>query len=177
MKISKDKGTTRRRKRRLGALRRMEPVRLDSFRFRTFRRFSENKFFWFEALRPAFFGRVVVRSGSVRFVSASGSDRFQHYTVRFGSVRPVRFGLLFLPGCGHAGATPGWALGGDVPVCPLCPLCPLCLPCPLCPLCPTVPHCAPLCPTMPLCPLCHYAMILSYCNHAWRDEKTLGVFC
>ena len=51
----------------------------------------------FDAVRPAFFGRVVARAGSVRFVSVSGSGRFLSYTVRFHSLRPVRFGFLFLP--------------------------------------------------------------------------------
>ena len=51
----------------------------------------------FDAVRLAFFGHAVARSGSVRFGSASGSGRFRNYTVRFGSVRPVRFGFSFLP--------------------------------------------------------------------------------
>ena len=74
--------------------------RFDSFRFRTFRKLigsvrfgSEISISGFDAVRPVFFGRFVARSGSVRFVSASGSDRFQNSTVRFGSVRPVRFGF------------------------------------------------------------------------------------
>ena len=50
----------------------------------------------FVAVRPAFFGRFVARSGSVRFVSTSGSGRFRNIK-RFGSVRPVLFGFLFLP--------------------------------------------------------------------------------
>ena len=44
-----------------------------------------------------FNGRVVARSDSVRFGSASGSGQFQHYWVRFGSIRLVRFAFLFLP--------------------------------------------------------------------------------
>ena len=36
--------------------------------------------------------------GPVRFGSASGSGRFRNSTVRFGSVWPVRFGFLLLPG-------------------------------------------------------------------------------
>ena len=39
---------------------------------------SENNFRRFDAVRPAFFGRVVARSGSVRFVSASDSVWFQN---------------------------------------------------------------------------------------------------
>ena len=51
-----------------------------------------------------FFGRVVARSASIRFGSASG--RFQNQmarfgSVRFGSVRPVRCGFLFLPEMGR----------------------------------------------------------------------------
>ena len=51
----------------------------------------------FDALRPVLSGCVVARSasvrfGSVRFVSASGSGRFQNETVRFDSVRFGRFG-------------------------------------------------------------------------------------
>ena len=65
-----------------------------SDRFGSVRKFSCSRF---DAVRPAFFGRVVVRSGSVRFVSASGSSPFQNLTVRLGSVRPVRLGFLFLP--------------------------------------------------------------------------------
>ena len=42
----------------------------------------------------AFFERVVARSGSVRFVSASSSGRFRNSTVRFGSVRFSRFGSV-----------------------------------------------------------------------------------
>ena len=79
-------------------------LRFDSFRFRTFRGFigsvrfgSENCNSRFDVVRPAFFGRVVARSGSVRFVSASGSGRFQNWTARFDSVRPVRFDFFFLP--------------------------------------------------------------------------------
>ena len=64
------------------------------FRFRTFLRLigsvrfgSENHISQFDSVRPALFGRVVARSGWVRFVSVSGSGRFQNSTVRFGSVR------------------------------------------------------------------------------------------
>ena len=39
----------------------------------------------FDTVRPAFFGCVVARSGSVRFVSAHGYVQFQNQTVRFGS--------------------------------------------------------------------------------------------
>ena len=39
---------------------------------------SESYFPRVGAVRPALFGRVVARSGSVRFVSASGSGRFQN---------------------------------------------------------------------------------------------------
>ena len=61
---------------------RKEPLRFDSFRFRTFRKLiglvqfgSGNSYFRFDAVRPALVGRVVARSGSVRFGSA-GSVRF-----------------------------------------------------------------------------------------------------
>ena len=64
---------------------RKDTVRFDSFRFQTFQKLigsvrfgSEMYFSRFDAVRPAFFGRVVARSGSVRFVSASGSGRFQN---------------------------------------------------------------------------------------------------
>ena len=47
---------------------RKEPVRFDSFRFRIFRiSIGLVRFVWFDAVRPSFFGRVVARSGSVRF--------------------------------------------------------------------------------------------------------------
>ena len=53
---------------------RKKPVGFDSFRFRTFRRLigsvrfvSEFSLSWIDAVWPAFFGRVVARSGSVRF--------------------------------------------------------------------------------------------------------------
>ena len=52
--------------------------------FSTFHRFgsvrfgSENFVSRSDAVRPAFFGRVVARSASVRFVSASGSGRFRN---------------------------------------------------------------------------------------------------
>ena len=60
-----------------------EPVRFDSFRFRTFRVRFGSEIFLFGSIRfrLRFFGRVVARSGS----------------VLFGSVRPVRFGFLFFP--------------------------------------------------------------------------------
>ena len=45
---------------------------------------------------PSFLGRVVARSGSVRFVPASGSGRFRNLTVRFGSAGSVRF---LIPSC------------------------------------------------------------------------------
>ena len=64
---------------------RKEPVRFDSFRFRTFRKVfgsvrfgSDNYFPRFDAVRPAFFGRVVARSDSVRFGSASGSGQIHN---------------------------------------------------------------------------------------------------
>ena len=54
-----------------------EAVRFDSIGFGSglskIRRFS-----WFDAVRPAFSGHVVARSGSVRFGSTSGSGRFQN---------------------------------------------------------------------------------------------------
>ena len=47
--------------------------------FSTIHRFgSEMLVSQFDAFRPAFVGRVVARSGSVRFVSASGSGRSQN---------------------------------------------------------------------------------------------------
>ena len=71
--------------------------RFDSFRFRTSRQIigsvrfgSQNIFSRLDAVRPAFFGRVVARSGSVRFGSAFGSLRFQNETVRFASAGSVR---------------------------------------------------------------------------------------
>ena len=39
---------------------------------------SEHCISRFDAVRPAFFRRVVARSGTVRFVSASGSGWFQN---------------------------------------------------------------------------------------------------
>ena len=71
---------------------RKEPVRFG----------SENYGSRLDAVRSAFFGRVVARSDSVRFGSACGCRRFQNETVRFGSVEPVRFGFLFLPVERHA---------------------------------------------------------------------------
>ena len=85
-----------------------EPVRFDSFRFRTFLRLigsvrfgSEKYSSRFDAVRPAFFGRVVARSGSVsvRFGSSlrpvpAGSGI--NSSVRFGSAGSLRF--LF-PSC------------------------------------------------------------------------------
>ena len=69
--------------------------------FSNIRRFgsvgSENYISQCDAVRPAFFGRVVARSGLVRFVSASGPGRFHNSMVGLGSVRSVRFGFLFLP--------------------------------------------------------------------------------
>ena len=59
---------------------------------------SENQCSRFDAVRPSLFGRIAAGSGSVRFVFAAGSGRFQNSTVRFGSVRPVWFGFLFIPG-------------------------------------------------------------------------------
>ena len=78
---------------------RKEPVRFDSFRFRTstINWFgSENIYSRFYAVRPAFFWRVTIRPCSIRFGSLCGSGRFRNYMVRFGSVRPVRFGFLFV---------------------------------------------------------------------------------
>ena len=80
-----------------------DPVRFDSFRFRTFRQFigsvrfrSEDSIFRFGAVRPALFGLAVARSGSFRFDFASGSGRFRSHKVRFGSVGSVRF---LVPSC------------------------------------------------------------------------------
>ena len=80
---------------------RKEPVRFDSFRFRTCRTF----------VGSVRFGLEIVFSGSARFglrfsdASWLGLVRF---CVRFrpvpeldGSVRPVRFGFLFLPDLGR----------------------------------------------------------------------------
>ena len=55
-------------------------VRFDSVRFGSVRFGSvrKNMFARFDTVRPAFFGRVVARSGSVRFVSASGSGRLRN---------------------------------------------------------------------------------------------------
>ena len=88
---------------RLGALHtlgpwiRKEPVRFDSFRFRTFIG-SVRTIIFPDTVRPAFFRtyRGSVRFGSVRFRARfwpvpklNGSFRFE--------VRPVRFGFSFLP--------------------------------------------------------------------------------
>ena len=54
---------------------------------------SDNQFSRFDAVRPGFFGRVVARSGSVRFVSAFSFGRFQNLTVWLGSV------WFFIPSC------------------------------------------------------------------------------
>ena len=79
---------------------RKEPVRFDSFQFRTFRKKnrlgSDGLFPRFDVVRPASCGRVVARSGSVRFLSASSSGRFQSETVRFGLAGSVRFPI---PSC------------------------------------------------------------------------------
>ena len=61
---------------------RKEPVRFDSFRFRTFRKFIGSVRFGlanyisrFDAARLVFFGRVAARSSSVRFGSAQDSSK------------------------------------------------------------------------------------------------------
>ena len=58
---------------------------------------SGNNVFWFDAVRPALFERVVARSGSVRFGSFPRPVPAGSRIKRFGSVRPLRFGFLFLP--------------------------------------------------------------------------------
>ena len=92
-----------------------EPLRFDSFRFRTFSKIDR-----FGSVR---FGKVVstVRRGSAcalrtrRGSVLSGSVRFRvrfrpipklNGSVRFGSIRPVRFGFLSLP---DRHRYPGWA--------------------------------------------------------------------
>ena len=47
----------------------------------------------FDAVRLAFFGGVVARSGPVRFRAVPAGSRIK----RFGSVRPLRFGFSSLP--------------------------------------------------------------------------------
>ena len=86
--------------------RRKEPVRFDSFRFRTFRKSigsvrcgSENVVSRFDAVRPSFFGRVLAQSGSVRFLPLvpAGSGRFGSVgSVRFCLAGSVRF---LIPSC------------------------------------------------------------------------------
>ena len=85
---------------RRGSYIRREPVRFDSFRFRTFRKVigsarfgSESRVSQFDAIQPVLFERIMARSGSVRLVSASGSGRFRNQTIRFGSASAssVRF--------------------------------------------------------------------------------------
>ena len=82
---------------------RFDSIRLGSgFLLRTHRlvRFdSEHVFSRFDAVRPVFFGRVVARSGSIRFGSVphpvlAGSICRRFGSVRFDSVRfaSVRFG-------------------------------------------------------------------------------------
>ena len=68
-------------------------VRFGSVRFGSVRFGSEQYLSRFDVVRPAFFGRVVAGSSSVRFVSASGSGRFLNLngSVRFGSADSVRF--------------------------------------------------------------------------------------
>ena len=53
----------------------------------------------FDAVWPAFSGRVVARFGSFPHLFPAGSR-----VKRFGSVRPVRFGFLFLPVNGQMAA-------------------------------------------------------------------------
>ena len=83
---------------------RKETVRFDSFRFQTFRQLidsvrfgSELYFSRFDAVRLAFFGHVMARSSSVRFRVRFRPVPEFNGLVRFGSVRPVRFGFSFLP--------------------------------------------------------------------------------
>ena len=73
---------------------RKEPVRFDSFRFRTFRKLiglvrfgSKMCLSRFDAVWPPFVGRLVARFGSVRF-----RVRFRPVPELNGSVRPIRFG-------------------------------------------------------------------------------------
>ena len=63
-------------------------------------RFGSVRKIRFDAVRPALFGRVVARSGSVRFCVRFRPVPKLNGSVRFGSagsVRLVRFGFLFLP--------------------------------------------------------------------------------
>ena len=62
-------------------------------RFGSVRFGSENDVSRFDAVRPSFFGRVVARSGSVCFVSASGPAVSK--IERFGLVRFGRFGSVY----------------------------------------------------------------------------------
>ena len=80
---------------------RKEPVRFGSVRLRTFLKLigsvrfgSENYNSWLDVVRPAFFGRVVARSGSVRFGSVPRPVPAGSGIKRFGSVRPARFGSV-----------------------------------------------------------------------------------
>ena len=56
----------------------------------------------FDAVRPARFGHVVARSGSVRFGSASASGRFRNYSVQLGSAESVSVSCSFLESSGAA---------------------------------------------------------------------------
>ena len=87
---------------------RKEPVRFDSFRFRTFsktHRFGSARFGQyvsrFDAVRPALFGRAVARSRT-KFASFPRPVPAGFRIKRFGSVQfgGFRFGFLFLPGKG-----------------------------------------------------------------------------
>ena len=49
----------------------------------------------FDAIRPLLFGRIVARSGSVLFASASASGRFRNLTVRFGRFSSVSYSFLW----------------------------------------------------------------------------------
>ena len=83
---------------------RKEPVRFDSFWFRTFRKFIGSVQFG-QLFAPVRRGSVCLfrtRRGSVRFGLVRFRVRFRPVpklkaSVRFGSVRPVRFGFLCLP--------------------------------------------------------------------------------
>ena len=63
-------------------------------RFGSVRFGSEAHVFRCDEVRPAPFGRVAARFGSVRFGFAPAFGQFHNSTLRFGLLRPVRFGLI-----------------------------------------------------------------------------------
>ena len=86
-------------------------VRFGSVRFGSVRFGSENYISRSDAVRPAFFGRVVDWSGSVPRPVPAGPG-----IHRFGAVRPVRFGFLFLPSL--LGFTPKGRVPSETLICP-----------------------------------------------------------